>query len=297
MVVVAGPTGSGKTALALALAAAFDGEIIGCDSVQVYRGFDIGSAKATAAERAAVPHHLIDVVDWQEDFDAARYAQVASAAIEAIRTRKRLPIVVGGTGLYLRALLREDFHEDLPSDAGLRAELRERGTEELYERLKKLDPQRAGAVHPNDRVRVVRALELVTLLGKPLHEVTQKEVAGGARRREAYVIVLDPPRAALHAAIAGRTKAMLKDGILEETRALLTAGVTANAKPMQSIGYKQCAELVAGALQEAELEGAIVAATRQYAKRQCTWYRRVEAELRLVEWDVAAVVETVRAEL
>ena len=278
-VVIAGPTGSGKSALALALAEALGGEIIGCDSVQVYRGFDVGSAKPSAAERAEVPHHLIDVCDWRDDYDAARYARDAAAAIAGVRERGRLPLVVGGTGLYLRALLGQGWHTGLPSDADLRAELAELPTDELRARLRRLDPQRATELHPNDRVRLARSLELVTLLGMPLRAAGLD--ASAPADPAAFVIVLEPPRAELHARIAARTDVMLASGLLDEARGLLAAGVDPDCKPMQSIGYKQAAAFLADALPEAELRDAVVVATRQYAKRQCTWFRRTTTDLRL----------------
>jgi tRNA dimethylallyltransferase len=294
---IAGPTGSGKSALALAAAAALDGEIIGCDSVQLYRGFDIGAAKPTAAERASVPHHLVDCLDWHEDCDAARYALLAREALAAVQARGRLPIVVGGTGLYLRALVADAFHDDLPKDEALRGELRAEAAERSYARLVRLDPARAAELHPNDRFRVIRALELCLLLGRPVSEVF--EAAGGERRTElgeaCHLVVLEPPRRALHAAIAARTRQMLEQGLLAEVRGLLEAGVDAACKPMQSIGYKQALAHLRGALPATDLAAAIDAATRQYAKRQCTWFRKVAADVRLESWELAQVVAVLRS--
>ena len=295
-VVVAGPTGSGKSALAMALASELAGEIINCDSVQVYRGFDIGAAKVTAAERQRVPHHLLDVAEAHDSFDAALFATAAHAAKSEILARGALPLVVGGTGLYLRALLGQGWNSDLPQDPELRAKLATLSTSELHEQLQRLDAKRAAELHPNDRVRLLRAVELVTLLGKPLNEagftgITPPDPA-------AFVIVLEPPRAKLHERIAARTRLMLESGLIEEVRALIAAGVSPSCKPMQSIGYKQVCDYLAGQLGQAELAEAIMAATRQYAKRQCTWFRSTPTHLRLDGSEaLEAVVGAVRQAL
>lgn len=275
-----GPTGSGKSALAMLVAQALDGEIINCDSVQVYRGFDLGSAKPSAAEQARIPHHLLDVVDWNVGFDAAVFAASARRAVAEVQSRGRLPVVVGGTGLYLRALLGQGFHADLPSDAALRADLGRESTPALYARLEQLDPTRASELHPNDRFRIVRSLELVILLGKPLRAAGL--TAGRERDATAYLVVLNPERAALHQRIATRAEAMLAAGLVAEVRALLESGVDPGCKPMQSIGYAQVVAALQGRLPWAELPAAIAAATRQYAKRQDTWFRKLDADLR---WD------------
>jgi tRNA dimethylallyltransferase len=273
-IVIAGPTASGKSALALELAEQIGGEIVGCDSVQLYRGFDIGSAKPNAEEMNRVPHHLIDVVDWHEDYDAARYGKNARSAIEQIIVRKKVPIVVGGTGLYLRALLQEAFHDDLPSDDSLRAELQLETSEDLYKRLKSCDPKRAAEIHANDRFRVIRAIELNVLLGGPVHEKLAKHEE--ATNTDALIFILDPERRILHERIAARTKQMLNGGLLEEVSSLLKSGVSAVCKPMESIGYKQAAAFLSGDLSEDLLAEYITVATRQYAKRQCTWFRKTK---------------------
>ena len=274
-IVIAGPTASGKSALALALAERIGGEIVGCDSVQLYRGFDIGSAKPNADEMRRVRHHLFNVVDWNEDYDAARYARDARAAIDQIKIRKKIPVVVGGTGLYLRALLQEAFHDDLPSDDGLRADLQRETSEDLYDRLKACDPKRAAEVHPIDRFRVIRALELNILLGGPVHEKTSQQVET-AGCSDAAIFILDPERATLHERIALRTAQMLKEGLLDEVSNLIKSGVSITCKPMESIGYKQAAAFLTGSLSEELLFDHITAATRQYAKRQCTWFRKTK---------------------
>lgn len=291
---VVGPTGSGKSALALAVAARLGGEIIGCDSVQLYRGFDVGSAKPTAADRAECPHHLVDVLAWNEECDAARYALLARAAIRDVATRGRVPIVCGGTGLYLRSLARQSFHDDLPKDEALRERLATLPLADAYTLLKARDPQRASEVHPNDRFRVLRSLELVTLLGRPLREARGAAPAASAAEDDAppgLVVLLRPDRAALHAAIARRTRAMLDAGLVREVRELLAAGVATDAKPMRSIGYKETVAMLAGEWPEGALAERIAAATRQYAKRQSTWFRKTPVELVLETPQLAPVLE------
>ncbi len=296
-VVIAGPTGSGKSALGLVLCEALGGEIVNCDSVQVYRGFNVGAAKASADEKLRVPHHLLDVVEAGENYDAAVFAGAAHQVKEDILDRGRIPFVVGGTGLYLRALLGQGWHSDLPQDATLRAELRVLPTARLLEELTKLDPKRANELHANDRVRLLRSLELVKLLGRPLAEAGL--TGDKPPDPSALIIVIEPPRPVLHERIQRRTKAMLASGLVEEVQDLLAAGVSPDAKPMQSIGYKQVCAYLQGQLPREGLEDAITSATRQYAKRQCTWFRRLATDLRLsgaepVESVLAAVRDGLR---
>jgi tRNA dimethylallyltransferase len=269
-----GPTASGKSALALRLARERAGEIVSCDSLQVYRGLDIGSAKATPAERAEVPHHLIDVADLGEAFSAADYARLAREALDGIRSRGRLPIVAGGTGLYLRALLQGLFAG--PSrDAGLRGRLEglaERfGDERLHRVLARVDPEAAARIAPRDRVRVVRALEVYRATGRTITEGHR----GGAEPLRGYavlVLALDPGREALRQAVGSRTRRMLDEGLIEEVRGLLAAGL-GDLRPLRAIGYRQAADVVRGASTLDEAERAIVADTLRFAKRQRTWFR------------------------
>lgn len=277
--VVAGPTASGKSALAMDLARRIGGEIVSCDSVQVYRGFDIGSAKPSPSEQADIPHHLIDICDWQDDFDAARFATAAREAIADIQRRGRLAIVTGGTGLYLRALLQQAFHADLPSDETLRSKLKQRDSSDLYAELLIKDRKRAAELHPNDSYRIIRALELNILLGGPLSEKLPAMVAD--TNDQAVVVILDPARSVLHERIAVRTTQMLGSGLEHEVKDLLNSGVTVQCKPMQSIGYKEVAAHLAGFISGSSLAERINAATRQYAKRQCTWFRKTKAQFRL----------------
>lgn len=271
ILVVTGPTASGKTAAAIALSRRFDGELIGADSVQVYRGFDVGSGKATPAELGGVPHHLIDVIDPNENLDAAQYAALADAAIDGVVARHKLPIVVGGTGLWLRALLR-GLMPLPPSDPALRAALLEEarvlGAPALHARLVLVDPLAAARIHPNDVVRITRALEILAQTGRPAGEL-RRDHALGAPRYDAWVAVVDRDREASDRAVAARIDAMLAQGFLEETKRLLEAHPQARA--LGSVGYRELAMAVRGerTLEDARIEA--IRATRVYARRQRTW--------------------------
>jgi tRNA dimethylallyltransferase len=275
LVAIVGPTASGKSALALRIAGERSGEIVSCDSLQVYRGFDIGSAKATAEERSAVPHHLLDVADPGEPFSAADYARLARAALEGIRSRGRLAIVAGGTGLYLRALLEGLFEGPARDDAFRRRldRIAERfGDGRLHRILARVDPEAAGRIRPRDRVRVVRALEVFRATGQPITEWHRsgKEPLRGFRT---LVVGLDPGRALLRNAVEARTREMLGRGLVEEARALLARGVCADRGPLRAIGYRQAVAVARGELSVEEAERAIVTETLRFAKRQMTWFR------------------------
>ena len=281
LVAIVGPTASGKSALALRLARERSGEIVSCDSLQVYRGLDVGSAKATRAERAAIEHHLLDVADPGEMFSAADYARLARAALGVVRGRGRLPIVAGGTGLYLRALL-EGLFEGPPRDEALRrrlAALGDRfGDERLHRLLGRVDPVAAGRIRPRDRVRVVRALEVYRATGRPISE-EQGRGAEPLRGYRTLIVGLDPGRAALRAAIEARTRQMLEQGLIEEVRGLVSRGLDPLARPLQAIGYRQALSVLRGEMTLEDAERAIVTATLRFAKRQMTWFRH-QAEVR-----------------
>jgi tRNA dimethylallyltransferase len=281
LVAIVGPTASGKSALALRLARERSAEIVSCDSLQVYRGLDIGSAKATAGERAEIEHHLLDVADPGEIFSAADYARLARAALEVTRTRGRLPIVAGGTGLYLRALLTGLF-EGPPRDEALRRRLEALadrfGDPRLHRLLGRVDPVAAARINPRDRVRVVRALEVYRATGRPLSDHHQQ----GAEPLRGYlplVVGLDPGRVALRSAIEARTRQMLARGLIEEVRGLLSGGTDPHARPLQAIGYRQALSVLRGEMSVQEAEDAIVTATLRFAKRQMTWFRH-QADVR-----------------
>ncbi len=281
--VIAGPTASGKSALAMELARRFRGEIINCDSVQLYRGFNIGSAKPSAADQALIPHHLLDIVNWDENYDARCFAEDTENLIQKIRHQDRLPIVVGGTGLYLRALWREQWH-DLPKSEQLRRELELLTNEQLQKKLQELDPVRSAQLHLNDRFRLQRALEIAMLTGKAMH---QQEAIAGEKNRAFSIRVLCP-RAELQVRSQQRVTAMLKAGLIEEVKHLLATGVDPACKPMQSIGYAQVIDFLEAKISEADLPEQIQIATRQYAKRQETWFKKVDFD---ATWTSGAAIE------
>ncbi len=279
IVVLAGPTASGKSALGVALAERLGGEIVNADSQQVYRGLDRGTAKPTARERRAIPHHLLDVADPGEGMDAVRYVRLADAAIADVAGRGRVPLVVGGTGLYLRALL----HGVAPTPgrdpalrAALEADAQREGRAALHRRLAAIDPASAARIGENDLVRVVRALEIAAG-GR-----TQSEVFAGHRfaeeRYRARFLALDPPRDVLHARIEQRLPSLF-DGLLAEARRLLERGAGA-LPPRLPIGYDEAAQVIAGILSRAEAERRVAVAHRRYARRQVIWLRREPG----VEW-------------
>ncbi|RKH01155.1 tRNA (adenosine(37)-N6)-dimethylallyltransferase MiaA [Corallococcus sp. CA053C] len=275
LTVIAGPTASGKTALAIAWARAAGGEIVSADSQQVYRAFDIGTAKPSDDELAAVPHHLISEVDPLEPFSAAEYQRRADAAIADITSRGRPVFVVGGTGLYLRVLLHGvvDAPGALPS---LRAEMEamaaEQGREAVHLRLAQVDPETAAKLPPQDLVRVVRALEIHAQTGIPASEFRRAH-AFAPDRYAFHLYVLNPPRESLYTAINARTEALFTRGLVEETRALLERGY-ADAAPMRSVGYVQARAVVEGRMTREEAIIDTAQETRRYAKRQLTWFRR-----------------------
>ncbi len=273
--VIVGPTGSGKSALALRLAGELGGEIVNCDSLQVYRGFDIGTAKVPRAERGAIPHHLIDLVEPGELFTAGDYARVARAALDEIAARGRVPVVVGGTGLYLRALL-EGLFAGPARDEMVRERLRSREQRRpgsLHRILRRLDPAAAARIHPNDRNKTMRALEVRLLEGRPLTHLLERGRSALAGFRT-IKIGLNPDREQLYRRLNERAGGMFKRGLVEEARALLAAGVPAGAKPFESLGYHQALQVVEGRLTTAQAIESTQFETRRYAKRQLTWFRK-----------------------
>jgi tRNA dimethylallyltransferase len=274
LLVVVGPTASGKTDLAVTLAERFGGEVIGADSVQVYRGFDVGSGKPTAAERARAPHHVVDVADPLEPFDAQRFADLADQAIIAIRARHKVPIVCGGTYLWVRALL-HGLAPAPPADAEVRARhaalAEAEGRAALHARLAAVDPESAARLAPNDLVRVSRALEVWELSGKPQGEWFAEHGFQSSRYR-ARLLGVRRDRDDLDARIAARTTRMLAAGWVDEVRALVSRGL-GGARAMGSVGYRQVKDHLEGRIEAEDLPGAIVRATRIFVRRQRTWLR------------------------
>ncbi len=274
LLVIAGVTASGKTAAAIELARRFDGELVGADSVQVYRGFDIGSSKPTERELGDVRHHLIDVLDPDEEIDAAQYAARADEAIRQIRGRGRLPIVVGGTGLWIRALLR-GLVDVPPVDPEVRGRLEEtlssEGSVALHDRLRAVDPISAEAIHPHDSFRIIRALEVYEQTGTPLGSLRAAHARGAERYRTVFV-ALDVPREAHGEAIERRTRAMLEAGWVEEVRAL-RARWGDRVRAFGSVGYREVLAHVRDGVPLEETVRQIRKSTRTYARRQRTWFR------------------------
>jgi tRNA dimethylallyltransferase len=277
VVLILGPTGSGKTALSLAIAERFQGEIVSCDSVAVYRGMDLGTAKPSPSERARVPHHLIDVADPDQPFTAGVYSRAARAALNEIAARRHLPVVTGGTGLYLRALTEGLFagperHESLRER--LRHSAQKRGTTWLHRLLARLDTASAARIHSNDAPKLIRAIEVCLAARRPMSQVLSSKIEArdpltGFRLLR---IGLNPPRQQLYERLNERCAAMFAAGLVEETRALLDR--FGPVKALDSLGYRQALAVLAGTL---SVEAAMKAAQqghRNYAKRQMTWFRR-----------------------
>ena len=275
ILLLVGPTGVGKTDAALALADRLRAEIVSADSMQVYRYMDIGTAKPTPAQRRQRPHHLLDVVDPDQEFHAALFREHALRAMEGIRARGRNVLVAGGAGLYVKALCRGLFPGP-GADPGLRADLErefaERGPERLFERLGRLDPEAAARIHCRDRTRVVRALEVVLGTGRPLSR-WQREHGFGDRPFDVLGVGLERPRAELYERIDRRCRRMMAEGLLDEVRGLLDMGYAPGLRSMQSVGYRQAALCVTDRLNAADALSSMQRATRRLAKRQLTWFR------------------------
>jgi tRNA dimethylallyltransferase len=286
LLVIAGPTGSGKSALALSLALQFGGEIISCDSVAVYREFEIGTAKPSPEERRRIPHHLIDVVAPDAWFTAGDYARRARASAAAITGRGRLPIVCGGTGLYLRAML-DGLFAGPERDEDLRQRLRHRRRPAaLWSLLRRLDPESALRIHPNDEPKLIRAIEVCAAAARPMSQLLRhgRDAIQGYRTLR---IGLTPARAALYERINLRCVQMFERGLVEETR-LLLARYGPEVFAMRSLGYRQAANHLRGETSLAQAVAAAQQGHRNYAKRQLTWFRRDPDMLWLEDFGAAA---------
>ena len=281
IIVLVGPTAVGKTALSLRLVQRFDCEIVSMDSVQVYRHMDIGTAKPSQEEQAAIPHHLIDIVNPDEQYDAARFVQDALAAIEDIASRNRTVLLTGGTGLYLKALF-EGLFDALPTDEGVRVQLRERlkqeGREILHAELCELDPTTGLRVHANDTQRLLRGLEIYQASGKTWTELIAAQQAQKNEQKNRFTrvfqVALDCERESLYERIEQRSHIMLEQGLVEEVEGLRALGYSPELPSMQSIGYKHVNNLLSGEWNKAEMLEYLVRDTRRYAKRQMTWFRK-----------------------
>ncbi|HXF09404.1 MAG TPA: tRNA (adenosine(37)-N6)-dimethylallyltransferase MiaA [Desulfuromonadaceae bacterium] len=281
---IAGPTAVGKSEVALSLAEKIGGEIVSVDSMQVYRGLDLGTAKPSAAERARVPHHLIDVCDLAESFDAARFIRLAQAAVAEIGSRSRVPIFCGGTGLYFKAYL-SGLGEAPSADPALRAQLEAMPYETLLQELRERDPAAYEKIDKQNPRRVIRAVEVIRLTGKKFSEqkaewkTEQKAESGNsdksrAGRKAENIFGLTRKAEDLHARINGRVDEMFRRGLVEEVRELLEHGLDRNQTAMQAIGYRQVVEHLRGERDLKETVELVKIKTRQFAKRQLTWFRR-----------------------
>jgi tRNA dimethylallyltransferase len=274
-VILLGPTGSGKTALSLALAERFNGEIVSCDSVAVYRGMEVGTAKPTPEERARAPHHLIDITTPDKAFTAGEYSKLTRELLQKIRVREHLPIVTGGTGLYLRALT-EGLFPGPARQEGLRARLREsaerHGSAWLHRLLTRLDAATAQRVHANDVPKVIRAIEVCVAARSRLSTILQNEEKNPLTGFRLLRIGLNPPRGELYGRLNQRCASMFAAGLVDETRGLLARYGT--VKALDSLGYRQARGVLAGTLSEDDAIKAAQQGHRNYAKRQMTWFRR-----------------------
>jgi tRNA dimethylallyltransferase len=294
---LAGPTATGKSEIALLLAEQLGGEIISVDSMQVYRGMDIGTAKPGPGERRRVPHHLIDVVDLANTFDAAQFARLAHKAVEEIRGRNRLPILCGGTGLYFRAFL-EGLGDSPAADPMLRAQLEATPMSDLLQELKERDPATFEKIdHENPR-RVVRALEVIRLTGKPfsVQRAAWASSTGDPNSQSATFIGLLREPEDLHSRIAARVERMFRLGLVEEVRQLLQCGLAQNRNAVQAIGYRQVVEYLGGERSLTETVELVKIRTRQFAKRQITWFRQ-QAQLQWIECAPEDTLESLAAEI
>jgi tRNA dimethylallyltransferase len=276
LVAIVGPTASGKSALGIKLAEQFGGEVVACDSTQLYRGFDIGTAKPSAAERRAIPHHLIDVLGPKDDATAGGYRQLALQTLRDLRDRKRLPVFTVGTGLYLRALL--EGLADVPQRSEelrerLRASIEEHPPGHLYRMLKRLDSEAAKKIAPRDEQKLIRAIEVCLLARKPISKVH----TSGRVPLEGWRVLkvgLVPTREKLNERIHARTESMLGRGWVREVQALLESGLSEDSKPFDFIGYRELRGALRGEIALEKAREGIQQATRRYAKRQLTWFRK-----------------------
>jgi tRNA dimethylallyltransferase len=277
LIAILGPTATGKSALGIAIAERFNGEIINCDSTAVYRGFDIGTDKVPMHERRGIPHHLIDIADPTDEYTAAQFARDAAAAVDDIHARGKLPILVGGTGFYYRALTRGLFPGP-GKDAALRARLERvadrKGVEQLHRMVGRVDPESAARIQPRDRKRLVRALEVYFQTGRPLTAHFEDTVSPLRKDVQIGAIALRMPAPWLAERLAQRVDAQFEAGLLDEMRALLASGVPPEARPFGGLVYRQAMEHLRGHRGEADTRQLIAQENRKYARRQLIWFRK-----------------------
>lgn len=288
ILVIVGPTASGKTRMAVELAQRHNGEVISADSMQIYRTMDIGTAKPTKEEMGGIPHHMIDVADPEEDFSVARYVEMAAQCVDDVLARGKLPIVAGGTGLYIDSLLSGRTFASFSPDSALRGELEqelaEKGGQAMLEALAQMDPEAAQRLHPNDHKRIIRALEVYRSTGKTITQHNRETQAIPPRYDALTIGLAFQDRQAMWRRIDQRVDEMVAAGLEDEVRRLLTSGISPKCTAMQAIGYKEFTQALSGEMTWQEAADVVKLRSRQYAKRQLTWFGR-NPNTRWVRWD------------
>ena len=288
IITIAGPTASGKTALSIQLAKEMDGEIVSCDSMQVYKDMDIGTAKPTPEEQEGIPHHMLSVAEPWEDFSVSRYCAMADPIVEDILRRGKSPIIVGGTGLYMDALIRGNAFAPCPS-TGRREELEalaaSQGIEAVIERLRAVDPESAARLHPSDQKRIIRAMEVYLETGMTITEHNRKTQEIPPKYHPIRFTLTDRQRQTLYDRIDRRVDAMVEAGLIDEIQGLLARGIPEKCTAMQAIGYKEFVAALHGACSLEEATGQVKQSSRRYAKRQLTWFRRNPENIWLIRED------------
>ena len=277
LICIAGPTASGKTALSIALAQELGGEIVSCDSMQVYKSMDIGTAKPTVEEMAGIPHHMLSVAEPWEDFSVGKYCDMATPIVDDILTRGKTAIIVGGTGLYMDALIKGNDFAPVPS-TGRREELEklasEKGIDAVIEQLRAVDPESADRLHPSDQKRIIRAMEVYLETGETITEHNRKTQLIPPRYNPVWFALEDADRSTLYARIDRRVEIMLEQGLIAEIQGLLDSGIPEKCTAMQAIGYKEFVDALQGRSSMETATALVQQSSRKYAKRQLTWFRR-----------------------
>ena len=273
LICIAGPTASGKTALSIALAKELDAEIVSCDSMQVYKRMDIGTAKPSLEEREGIPHHMLDVAEPDEDFSVSRYCNMAAPIIDDIHARGKTAIVVGGTGLYMDSLIKGNDFAPFPS-TGMREKLEAQPIEEVFAQLQTIDPEAAARLHLSDKKRIIRAMEVYLETGETITEHNRRTQAIPPKYHPVWFALEDEDRKDLYDRIDRRVDIMLQQGLVQEIRDLLASGIPAKCTAMQAIGYKEFIAALDGHISIAEAAAQVQQSSRHYAKRQLTWFRR-----------------------
>ena len=273
LICIAGPTASGKTALSIALAKELDAEIVSCDSMQVYKRMDIGTAKPTLEERAGIPHYMLDVAQPDEDFSVSRYCAMAAPIVDDILAREKTAIIVGGTGLYMDSLMKGNAFAPFPS-TGMRERLEAQPIAEVYAQLQSVDPEAAARLHLADKKRIIRAMEVYLETGETITEHNRRTQAIPPKYNPLWFALEDENRQDLYDRIDRRVEIMLEQGLIDEIKSLLSSGISAKCTAMQAIGYKEFVAALEGQITTQEAAAQVQQASRHYAKRQLTWFRR-----------------------